>query len=236
MGASTVELVSTVRRPGHPVSLQTLLASRFGPEPRPTDTTRMGIGGEHLRYGNQDRRRRFWRRAVVVLSVLVAITAGLLAFLLATQDEEADPQLGPIAAAASELRRRAVDVNAAWDDQEAVVGETERQVLYDDTELQLEALVADTRDLAVQVEEAVASLSGADRDALDSATADMVRGAEEMLAGPSSARPHQQTAAIGRTRPVCVRGRRGPRGHGSGILNALLVAPRSPASFTASPR
>ncbi len=199
IGASTVELTSTVRRPGNLVTLQALLASRFGPEPRPTDTTQMGIGGEHLRHPNLDRRRRFWRRAVVVLSVLVAVTAGLLAFLLATRDDGADPQLAPVAATAAELRQRAVDVNAAWDDQEAVVSDTERVVLYDDTELELEALVTDTRDLAVQAAEAAASLFAADREALDAATGDMVRGAEEMLAGlrvPGRTNKQQRLDAI----------------------------------------
>ena len=72
-------------------------------------------------------------------------------------------------------------------------------VLYDDTELELEALVTDTRDLAVQASEAAASLSAADREALDAATADMVRGAEEMLAGlrvPGRTNKQQRLDAI----------------------------------------
>jgi len=153
-----------------------------GGEHWPSETAQLGEVPRRSKYRNQDPRRRFWKRAVIVLGVLVAAATALLGFILATQ-EDGDPRLAPIANEAAELGGRAIEINSVWDDQEAVVSETERPRLYDETELQLETLAADTRNLAAQVAELPASVPATDREALDAATTEMVRGAEQMLEG-----------------------------------------------------
>lgn len=120
---------------------------------------------------------------MIVLSMAVAATAGLLVFLLATQDDNRDPALSPIATTAAGLRTRAVEINGNWDEQEAALPDPDRQQLYQETERQLETLVVDTQGLVDQLGELPSTVSGADRRALEAATSDMVGAAAQMLEG-----------------------------------------------------
>ena len=153
-----------------------VLAWGNGQQPWPTNTVEMG----QVSPRSPDPRRRFWRRFVVVLGVLVVATAALLVYLLSTDDQETGA-FGPLATAATELRTRAVNINATWDEQEDEVSEVERSELYGETERQLETLAADTRAFADLVTET--SESTGDRARLDAAAADMTQGADQMLEG-----------------------------------------------------
>jgi hypothetical protein len=136
----------------------------------PTETIQMGPTPART----PDPRRRFWRRLVIGLAVLVAATMALVVYLLVDDGGGSQPDT---VTQVTELRNRAVGINQTWDEQESELSDADRAELYAETEAQLETLLVDTR----AFNDEIAAVTS-DQVIIDAA-ADMVAAAEQMLDG-----------------------------------------------------